>query len=55
MRKKHNPAVKFKVAFEALSGKSVVAICKKPQFGVSDNKLLVESNLMVEIFSGSMT
>lgn len=29
MRKKHSPAFKFKVAFEALSGKALSEICQK--------------------------
>jgi transposase-like protein len=29
MRKKHSPAFKFKVAFEALSGKPLAEICQK--------------------------
>lgn len=35
MRKKHSPAFKFKVAFEALSGKSIVEICQKYEIAAS--------------------
>lgn len=35
MRKKHSPAFKFKVAFEALSGKSIVEICQKYEIAPS--------------------
>ena len=35
MRKKHSPALKFKVAFEALSGTPLVDICKKYEVAIS--------------------
>lgn len=35
MRKNHNSAFKFKVAFEALSGKSIVEICQKYELAPS--------------------
>ena len=35
MRKKYGSAFKFKVAFEALSGKSVVEICQKYEIAPS--------------------
>lgn len=35
MRKKHSPAFKFKVAFEALSGKSIIEICQKYEISSS--------------------
>ena len=35
MRKKHNPAFKFKVALEALSGKPIVEICQKYELAPS--------------------
>ena len=35
MRKNHSSAFKFKVAFEALSGKSIVEICQKYEISSS--------------------
>lgn len=35
MRKKHSPAFKFKVAFEALSGKPLADICQKYEVAIS--------------------